>query len=193
MENWVLLRKGADFQHISEKFHISPRVASLIRNRDVIGDDAIEKYLNGTIADLYDGMLMKDMDKAVAVLGEKIKENAKIRIIGDYDIDGIQSTFNLLEGFRMLGADVDSDIPDRMKDGYGLNRNLIDRALEADVDTIITCDNCIAAANEIAYGKELGMTIIVTDHHEIPFDEIDGEKIYRLPPADAVIEPKQKD
>ena len=89
MENWVLLRKGADFQHISEKFHISPRVASLIRNRDVIGDDAIEKYLNGTIADLYDGMLMKDMDKAVAVLGEKIKENAKIRIIGDYDIDGI--------------------------------------------------------------------------------------------------------
>ena len=193
MENWVLLRKGADFQHISEKFHISPRVASLIRNRDVIGDDAIEKYLNGTIADLYDGMLMKDMDKAVAVLGEKIKENAKIRIIGDYDIDGIQSTYILLEGFRMLGADVDSDIPDRMKDGYGLNRNLIDRALEADVDTIITCDNGIAAANEIAYGKELGMTIIVTDHHEIPFDEIDGEKIYRLPPADAVIDPKQKD
>lgn len=99
----------------------------MIRNRDVIGDDAIEKYLNGTIADLYDGMLMKDMDKAVAVLGEKIKENVKIRIIGDYDIDGIQSTYILLEGFRMLGADVDSDIPDRMKDGYGLNRNLIDR------------------------------------------------------------------
>lgn len=166
MENWVLLRKGADFQHISEKFHISPRVASLIRNRDVIGDDAIEKYLNGTIADLYDGMLMKDMDKAVAVLGEKIKENAKIRIIGDYDIDGIQSTYILLEGFRMLGADVDSDIPDRMKDGYGLNRNLIDRALEADVDTIITCDNGIAAAEEIAYAKSMGMTIVVTDHHE---------------------------
>ena len=164
MENWVLLRKGADFQHISEKFHISPRVASLIRNRDVIGDDAIEKYLNGTIADLYDGMLMKDMDKAVAVLGEKIKENAKIRIIGDYDIDGIQSTYILLEGFRMLGADVDSDIPDRMKDGYGLNRNLIDRALEADVDTIITCDNGIAAAEEIAYAKSMGMTIVVTDH-----------------------------
>lgn len=118
--------KRSGFQHISEKFHISPRVASLIRNRDVIGDDAIEKYLNGTIADLYDGMLMKDMDKAVAVLGEKIKENVKIRIIGDYDIDGIQSTYILLEGFRMLGADVDSDIPDRMKDGYGLNRNLID-------------------------------------------------------------------
>ena len=193
MENWVLLRKGADFQHISEKFHISPRVASLIRNRDVIGDDAIEKYLNGTIADLYDGMLMKDMDKAVAVLGEKIKENAKIRIIGDYDIDGIQSTYILLEGFRMLGADVDSDIPDRMKDGYGLNRNLIDRALEVDVDTIITCDNGIAAAEEIAYAKSMGMTIVVTDHHEVPYTEIGGERRYILPEADAVVDPKQED
>ena len=193
MENWVLLRKGADFQHISEKFHISPRVASLIRNRDVIGDDAIEKYLNGTIADLYDGMLMKDMDKAVAVLGEKIKENAKIRIIGDYDIDGIQSTYILLEGFRMLGADVDSDIPDRMKDGYGLNRNLIDRALEADVDTIITCDNGIAASEEIAYAKSMGMTIVVTDHHEVPYTEIGAGRRYILPEADAVVDPKQED
>ncbi|MGN9223416.1 single-stranded-DNA-specific exonuclease RecJ [Coprococcus comes] len=193
MENWVLLRKGADFQHISEKFHISPRVASLIRNRDVIGDDAIEKYLNGTIADLYDGMLMKDMNKAVAVLGEKIKENAKIRIIGDYDIDGIQSTYILLEGFRMLGADVDSDIPDRMKDGYGLNRNLIDRALEADVDTIITCDNGIAAAEEIAYAKSMGMTIVVTDHHEVPYTEIGAGRRYILPEADAVVDPKQED
>lgn len=193
MENWVLLRKGADFQYISEKFHISPRVASLIRNRDVIGDDAIEKYLNGTIADLYDGMLMKDMDKAVAVLGEKIKENAKIRIIGDYDIDGIQSTYILLEGFRMLGADVDSDIPDRMKDGYGLNRNLIDRALEADVDTIVTCDNGIAAAEEIAYAKSMGMTIVVTDHHEVPYTEIGAGRRYILPEADAVVDPKQED
>ena len=193
MENWVLLRKGADFQHISEKFHISPRVASLIRNRDVIGDDAIEKYLNGTIADLYDGMLMKDMDKAVAVLGEKIKENAKIRIIGDYDIDGIQSTYILLEGFRMLGADVDSDIPDRMKDGYGLNRNLIDRALEANVDTIITCDNGIAAAEEIAYAKSMGMTVVVTDHHEVPYTEIGAGRRYILPEADAVVDPKQED
>lgn len=193
MENWVLLRKGADFQHISEKFHISPRVASLIRNRDVIGDDAIEKYLNGTIVDLYDGMLMKDMDKAVAVLGEKIKENAKIRIIGDYDIDGIQSTYILLEGFRMLGADVDSDIPDRMKDGYGLNRNLIDRALEADVDTIVTCDNGIAAAEEIAYAKSMGMTIVVTDHHEVPYTEIGAGRRYILPEADAVVDPKQED
>jgi len=146
-----------------------------------------------TIADLYDGMLMKDMDKAVAVLGEKIKENAKIRIIGDYDIDGIQSTYILLEGFRMLGADVDSDIPDRMKDGYGLNRNLIDRALEADVDTIITCDNGIAAAEEIAYAKSMGMTIVVTDHHEVPYTEIGAGRRYILPEADAVVDPKQED
>lgn len=114
-------------------------------------------------------------------------------MIGDYDIDGVNATYILLEGLERLGAYVDSDIPDRISDGYGLNRHLIDRAYDAGIDTIITCDNGIAAANEIAYGKELGMTIIVTDHHEIPFDEIDGEKIYRLPPADAVIDPKQKD
>ena len=193
MENWVLLRKGADFQHISEKFHVSPRVAALIRNREIIGDEAIEKYLNGTIADLYDGMQMKDMDKAVEILTEKIREVARIRIIGDYDIDGIQSTYILLEGFHALGAEADSDIPDRMKDGYGLNRNLIDRALEADVDTIVTCDNGIAAAEEIAYAKSMGMTVIVTDHHEVPYAEVGGERQYLLPEADAVVDPKRVD
>ena len=193
MENWVLLRKGADFAHISEKFHISPRIASLIRNRDVIGDEAIAKYLNGTIADLYDGMLMKDMDKAVNVLVERIRAGKRIRVIGDYDIDGIQSTYILLEGFRYLGADVDSDIPDRMKDGYGLNRHLIDRALDADVDTIVTCDNGIAAAEEIAYEKSMGMTVVVTDHHEVPYREEEGERAYLLPEADAVVDPKRAD
>ena len=193
MENWVLLRKGADFAHISEKFHISPRIASLIRNRDVIGDEAIAKYLNGTIADLYDGMLMKDMDKAVNVLVERIRAGKRIRVIGDYDIDGIQSTYILLEGFRYLGADVDSDIPDRMKDGYGLNRHLIDRALDADVDTIVTCDNGIAAAEEIAYAKSMGMTVVVTDHHEVPYREEEGERAYLLPEADAVVDPKRAD
>lgn len=193
MENWVLLRKGADFQHISEKFHISPRIASLIRNREVIGEKAIEKYLYGTISDLYDGMLMKDMDKAVSILNEKIKERKKIRIIGDYDIDGIQATYILLEGLKHLGAVVDSDIPDRMKDGYGLNKNLIDRAFEADVDTIVTCDNGIAAKEEIAYAKSLCMTVIVTDHHEVPYVLEAQEKIYVLPEADAVIDPKRID
>ena len=191
MENWVLLRKGADFQRISKKFHISPRIASLIRNREVIGDEAVGKYLYGTIADLYDGMLMKDMDKAVSILCEKITNKKKIRIIGDYDIDGIQATYILMEGLKALEAIVDSDIPDRMKDGYGLNQNLIDRALEADVDTIVTCDNGIAARNEIAYAKSLCMTVIVTDHHEVPYEEKENEKTFLLPPADAVVDPRQ--
>lgn len=191
MERWVLLRKGADFEAIGKKYQISPRLACLIRNRDVIGEEAVDRYLNGTISDLYDGMLMKDMDKAIDILKEKILEDKKIRVIGDYDIDGVNATYILLEGLERLGADVDSDIPDRISDGYGLNRHLVERAYEAGVDTLITCDNGIAAADEIAYGKEMGMTVIVTDHHEVPFDEHDGEKRYRIPPADAVMDPKQ--
>ena len=193
MERWVLLRKGADFETIGKKYQISPRLACLIRNRDVIGEEAVDRYLNGTISDLYDGMLMKDMDKAIDILKEKILEDKKIRVIGDYDIDGVNATYILLEGLERLGADVDSDIPDRISDGYGLNRHLVERAYEAGVDTLITCDNGIAAADEIAYGKEMGMTVIVTDHHEVPFDEYDGEKRYRIPPADAVMDPKQSD
>lgn len=193
MERWVLLRKGADFEAIGKKYQISPRLACLIRNRDVIGEEAVDRYLNGTISDLYDGMLMKDMDKAIDILKEKILEDKKIRVIGDYDIDGVNATYILLEGMERLGADVDSDIPDRISDGYGLNRHLVERAYEAGVDTLITCDNGIAAADEIAYGKEMGMTVIVTDHHEVPFDEQDGEKRYRIPPADAVMDPKQPD
>lgn len=193
MERWVLLRKGADFEAIGKKYQISPRLACLIRNRDVIGEEAVDRYLNGTISDLYDGMLMKDMDKAIDILKEKILEDKKIRVIGDYDIDGVNATYILLEGLERLGADVDSDIPDRLSDGYGLNRHLVERAYEAGVDTLITCDNGIAAADEIAYGKEMGMTVIVTDHHEVPFDEYDGEKRYRIPPADAVMDPKQPD
>ena len=191
MEQWVLLRKGADFEGIGKRFQISPRLACLIRNRDVIGDEAIAQYLNGTIADLYDGMLMKDMDKAVDILREKIAEQKRIRVIGDYDIDGVNATYILLEGLEKLGAEVDSDIPSRMKDGYGLNVELIERAYRDGIDTIITCDNGIAAAGEIAYGKRLGMTIVVTDHHEVPFEEDEDGKNYLLPLADAVIDPKQ--
>ena len=191
MEQWVLLRKGADFEGIGKRFQISPRLACLIRNRDVIGDEAIAQYLNGTIADLYDGMLMKDMDKAVDILREKIAEQKRIRVIGDYDIDGVNATYILLEGLEKLGAEVDSDIPSRMKDGYGLNVELIERAYRDGIDTIITCDNGIAAAGEIAYGKRLGMTIVVTDHHEVPFEEEEDGKNYLLPLADAVIDPKQ--
>ena len=193
MEKWFVMRKGAPFGEIAEKFHINPVLARLIRNKDVVGDEHIQRYLHGTLNDLHDGMLMKGMDKAVDILLEKIQEDRKIRIIGDYDIDGINATYILLEGIRALGGDVDIDIPDRMKDGYGLNRNLIDRAFDAEIDTIITCDNGIAASEEIAYGKSLGMTIIVTDHHEVPYEEFGEEKQYILPPADAVIDPKQED
>lgn len=193
MEKWFVMRKGAPFQEIAEKFQINPVLARLIRNRDIVRDENIQRYLHGTLDDLHDGMLMKDMDKAVDILLEKIQDDKKIRIIGDYDIDGINATYILLEGIRALGGDVDIDIPDRMKDGYGLNRNLIDRAFDAEVDTIITCDNGIAASEEIAYGKSLGMTIIVTDHHEVPYEELGEEKQYIIPPADAVIDPKQED
>ena len=189
MEKWFVAMKKADFNGIAEKYQISPIIARLMRNRDVIGDEAIDFYLNGTVEDLYDGLLMKDMDRAVDILKEKIEEGKKIRVIGDYDIDGVNATYILQQGLAGLGADVDTDIPDRIKDGYGLNQMLIDRALEDDVDTIITCDNGIAAMNEIAYGKENGMTIVVTDHHEVPYLEENGKKKYLLPPADAVVDP----
>ena len=193
MEKWFLTMKKADFNSIARKYHISPITARLIRNRDVIGDEAIDFYLNGTIADLYDGMLMQDMDKAVEILAEKIAEEKPIRIIGDYDIDGVNATYILQEGLSGLGAHVDTDIPDRIKDGYGLNIDLIDRALGDGVDTIITCDNGIAASDEIAYGKKNGLTVIVTDHHEIPYVEMNGEKEYMLPRADAVVDPHRPD
>ena len=185
--------KKADFQEIAGRFHISPITARLIRNKDLTTMEEIDAYLNGTISDLYDGMLMKDMDRAIEILSEKIREKQKIRVIGDYDIDGINATYILQEGLVRLGAEVDTDIPDRIRDGYGLNRFLIDRAISDGVDTVITCDNGIAAKEEIAYGKKLGLTVVVTDHHEVPFTEVEGEKQYQLPPADAVIDPKRVD
>lgn len=193
MERWVMLRKGADFAGIGKKFQISPRLACLIRNRDVVGEEAIGQYLNGTIGDLCDGMLMKDMDKAVEILREKLEEGKRLRVIGDYDIDGVNATYILLEGLKRLGADADYDIPDRMTDGYGLNIHLVQRAYDDGVDTVLTCDNGIAAAEEIAFGKDMGMTVIVTDHHEVPFEEWGGKKQYLLPPADAVVDPKRPD
>lgn len=191
MEQWVILRKGADFERIGKKYGISPRMAALIRNRDIVGDAAVDLYLNGTSASLGDGRMLKGMDRVVDILREKIREEKKIRVIGDYDIDGVNAAYILLEGLEALGASVDSDIPDRMKDGYGLNAQLIERAFQAGIDTILTCDNGIAAAEEIAYGKSLGMTVIVTDHHEVPYEERSGEKHFILPPADAVVDPKQ--
>ena len=193
MEKWFITMKKADFNEIAEKYHISPILARLIRNRDIVGDEAVDFYLNGTIADLYDGMLMKDMDRAVEILSEKIWDEKRIRVIGDYDIDGVNATYILQQGLSELGAKVDTDIPDRIRDGYGLNIDLIDRAIDDGIDTIITCDNGIAAADEIAYGKDNGLTIVVTDHHEVPYVQINEEKEYILPRADAVVDPHRAD
>ena len=193
MAKWFINMKKADFNGIARKYGVSTVIARIMRNREVRTDEEINLYLNGTPGDLYDGRLMKDMECAVSILKEKIAEEKKIRIIGDYDIDGVNATYVLQEGISKLGGEVDTDIPDRIKDGYGLNQMLIDRALEDDVDTIITCDNGIAAMNEIAYGKENGMTIVVTDHHEVPYLEENGEKKYLLPPADAVVDPHRAD
>ncbi len=191
MENWVLVQKRADFAHIVEKFHISPRLARLIRNRDVVGDEAVDRYLNGTMKDTYDGALMQDMDKAVEILREKITSGSRIRVIGDYDIDGICSTYILLHGLAGLGVQADYAIPDRILDGYGLNENLVRQAYEDGIDTILTCDNGISAAKAVALGKSLGMTMVVTDHHEVPF-EADTHRMI-LPEADAVVDPKRSD
>ena len=190
-ENWFIAAKKADFNRIGEKFNVSPILSRLIRNREIISEQEIHLYLNGTLADLGDGLLMKGMDVTIEVLREKIQKQALIRVIGDYDIDGISATFILEEGIRALGGHVDTDIPDRMTDGYGLNLQLIDRALRDGVDTIITCDNGIAAIEEIAYGKSKGLTIIVTDHHQVPYDEVNGMPCY--PPADAIVNPHQED
>lgn len=195
-EQWFVTRKGADFEAISKRFHISPIIARLIRNREIIGNEAIDEYLGGNLEHLHDGILLKDMKKAVDILMEKIQAKKSIRIIGDYDIDGVNATYILLEGLRYLGARVDSDIPDRMKDGYGLNVELINRAIEAGVDTIVTCDNGIAAQSEIAYARDQGLSVIITDHHEVPYEDIVGEdgieRHYLLPDADAIIDPKQE-
>lgn len=193
MEKWFVAAKKADFESWSEKFHISPVTARIIRNRDVVTKEGVQKYLYGTLADLYDPMLLKDMDKAVEVILNKIQEKKVIRIIGDYDVDGICSAHILTKGLRTIGAIVDTAIPHRIRDGYGLNEQLILEAHEAGVDTIITCDNGIAAAPQIAYAGRLGMTVVVTDHHEVPFKEENGVRTEILPPAAAVVDPKRSD
>lgn len=193
MEKWVVAAKKADFNLIGRQFHIDPVIARLIRNRDVVGEKKIKEYLLGTIDTIPSPWLMKDMKKAVDILEKKIQQQAKIRIIGDYDIDGVTSTYILLKGLTRIGANVDTYIPDRVADGYGIHEHLIDRAESDKIDTIVTCDNGIAACAEIQMAKEKGMTVIVTDHHEIPYREENGERRVILPPADAILNPKQYD
>ena len=192
MEKWMVAAKRADFKGIGERFGIDQVTARIIRNRDVIGEKAIEKYLHGSRKDFYSPWLLKDMEKAVAILQEKIENRNRIRIIGDYDIDGVMSTYILLESLRGLGCDVDMMIPNRITDGYGINEHLIEQAWQEGRDTIITCDNGIAAVTQIRKAKDLEMTVIVTDHHEVPFEDLEGERKEILPPADAIVNPKQK-
>lgn len=187
---WMLQTKRADFNAIAARFHISPVTARIIRNRDVEGEKAIDRYLNGTLDQLYDPHLMKDMDKAAALILEKIRAGVRIRIVGDYDIDGVCSTYLLYRGLTRCGAVVDYQIPERIRDGYGINESIIRKAKEDRIDTIVTCDNGIAALEQVRLAKELGMTVIVTDHHEVVRDE-DGSQV--LPEADAVVNPHRDD
>ena len=202
MAKWYVAAKKADFNGIGQRFSINPVLARIIRNRDIEGDEAIEKYLHGTIRDLYDPALLKGSREAVLLLKDKIKGQMPIRVIGDYDADGICSSYILKRGLEACGAVVDTMIPHRMKDGYGLNEHLVDEAYADGIDTILTCDNGIAAYAQIEQAKKYGMTVIVTDHHEIPYEEEPlaepdletGERSrrrYIIPPADVVIDPKQ--
>ncbi len=193
MAKWVVYGKRADFAAIAEKFHIDQVIARIIRNRDIVGDEAIDRFLNGTPADMYDPGLLKDARRAVEILADGIRDGKRMRVVGDYDIDGVCASYILLRGLRFLGADVDTVIPHRIYDGYGMNDRIITEAHEEGVDLLLTCDNGIAAAAQIDLAKSLGMTVIVTDHHEVPYEVgEDGARRELVPAADAVVDPKQE-
>lgn len=194
MAKWIEVRKSGNFEEIGKKHHISPVIARILRNKDICTDEEIEKYLHGDYKDLYSPHLMKDLDKAVEIIKEKITTGEKMRIIGDYDIDGVESTYILYKGLSRCGGNVSYAIPDRVMDGYGINKNLIQKALDDGIKTIVTCDNGIAAIEAIDFAKEKGMTVIVTDHHDIPYEILEnGERKYKRSKADAIINPKQKE
>ena len=192
MERWVIAAKKADFKRTAELFHIDQVTARLIRNRDVTGDEAIRRYLHGDLRELPSWEAMKGIAEAVDILRDKIRMRRPVRIIGDYDIDGVTASYILQKGLERVGARVDVMIPDRITDGYGINESLIAAAAQDGIDTIVTCDNGIAAAAQIQTAKELGLTVIVTDHHEVPYMEQGDGKVFLLPPADVVINPRQE-
>ncbi|MBR3524484.1 MAG: single-stranded-DNA-specific exonuclease RecJ [Lachnospiraceae bacterium] len=193
MADWFLIRKGGDYSALGEQYHISPVLARLLKNRGIEGEEAVKAYLHGGEECLHDPLLLKDMDRCGAVLLEAIREGKQIRVIGDYDIDGVCSTAILLRGIRALGGKVDAQIPHRVRDGYGMNCEMIRSAREAGVDVILTCDNGIAAMEEARLAAEYGITLLITDHHEVPYEEKEGERRYLLPPAAAVVDPKRED
>ena len=193
MRQWMVAAKKADFYAIAEKFHVDPVVARIIRNREVIGEKNIRIYLGGNLSDLSDPHQMKDMDRLVEILAQKIRKQVHIRIIGDYDVDGVTSSHLFLTALRRVGAKVDVVIPHRIQDGYGLSLHLLQQAKEDGVDTILTCDNGIAAIDEIAWAKAQKMTVLVTDHHAVPFEEHEGRRTEKKSLADAVVNPHQQD
>lgn len=190
---WMVYTKKADFKQIASEYGIDQVLARIIRNRDICGSKDIDMYLNGNLNDIHNPHSMKDADKFVDIIIKKIEEHKPVRIIGDYDIDGICSIYILFCGLKAAGADVDYVVPHRINDGYGINEHLIDNAINEGIDTIVTCDNGIAAYNQVRYAKDNGITMIVTDHHDVPFEIKDDKKVYIVPPADAVINPKQAD
>ncbi|MCI8466300.1 MAG: single-stranded-DNA-specific exonuclease RecJ [Lachnospiraceae bacterium] len=191
-EEWRIYGKKADFEGLSKRLGIDPVTARIIRNRELTEEEEIQQYLYGSLKDCHSPFLMKNMEEAVEILGKKIRAGKAIRVIGDYDVDGICATYILVKAIKRLGGNVDYDIPDRIQDGYGINVKIIDLAAADGVDTLLTCDNGIAAGSQIAHAKELGMTVLVTDHHEVPFEETEtGEKREILPPADVVVNPRQ--
>lgn len=193
MEKWIEIRKGGNFMEMAKKYGIDPLIARIIRNRDITDEKEITEYLYGGKEALHNPHLLKDADKAAEIIAEGIAEKKAMRIIGDYDIDGVNATYILLEGIRRCGGNVDAAIPDRMKDGYGINEHLIEQALSDRKELLITCDNGIAAINEINFAKEKGMTVVVTDHHEIPYCNTEQGKEFLQSNADAIVNPKQKD
>ena len=193
-ERWFIKNKKADYKYISNKYGITELMCKLIINRDIINDEMIKSYINPDFDKLHDPREMKDLEKAVEILKGKIDANEKIRIVGDYDVDGVISVYILYSALKRCNANVDYEIPDRIKDGYGININIIKQAKEDKIDTIITCDNGISAIEPIKYAKELGITVIVTDHHDIPFVEDENNiRKFISSDADAIVNPKQEE
>lgn len=190
-EKWLLRNRKVDLKAMSDKYKISQLLCKLMVNRDITDDNIINSYINPVYENLHSPKTMKDIALAVNIIKRKIQENKKIRIIGDYDVDGIISVFILYTALKECGANVDYEIPDRIKDGYGINENIVKTAYDEDVDTIITCDNGISAIDQIQYAKNLGLTVIVTDHHDVPFVEENGVRTFISSQADAIINPKQ--
>ncbi len=193
-ERWFIKNIKADYKYISKKYALSELVSRLIVNRNIISDEMIRSYINPDFDKFHEAREMKDLEKSVDILREKIKAQNKIRIVGDYDVDGVISIYILYSALKRCNANVDYEIPDRIKDGYGINMNIIKQAKEDGVDTILTCDNGISAIDQIKYAKELGITVIVTDHHDIPFVEKENNvREFISLSADAVVNPKQSE